>query len=107
MKTITLLLVLIISVQLNAQIAEIPFELKNGLILLDVTINDNTEASTFVFDTGATSDLLDSTTASKLGLKANYKQVIKKPTSAGDTYIIAENSTSKGGLLFALIGVAE
>lgn len=74
--TITLLLVLIIPVHLNAQIAEIPFDLKNGLILLDVNINDNTEASTFIFDTGATSDLLDSTTANKLGLKANHKQAV-------------------------------
>jgi len=76
MKTIitTLLLTFIISIRLNAQIEEIPFELKNGLILLKVNINDNTKARIFVFDTGATSDLLDSTTASKLGLKANYKQ---------------------------------
>ena len=90
MKTITLLLVLIISVQLNAQIAEIPFELKNGLILLDVTINDNTEASTFVFDTGATSDLLDSTTASKLGLKANYKQDVSGAGGAKSYDIILD-----------------
>lgn len=70
----TLSLVFIISVHLNAQIAEIPFELKNDLILLKVYINDDSEDKTFIFDTGATSDLLDSTTADKLGLKANYKQ---------------------------------
>ena len=82
MKKIILLFALIISINSNAQIAEIPFELKNGLILLDVTINDNTEANTFVFDTGATSDLLDSTTANKLGLEANYKQDV---SGAGGT----------------------
>ena len=71
-----MLLVFIISIRLNAQIAEIPFELKNNLILLKVNINDDSEYKTFVFDTGASSDLLDSTTASKLGLKANYKQDI-------------------------------
>ena len=76
MKTIiaTLLLAFVITIRLNAQIAEIPFGLKNGLILLKVNINDNTEANTFIFDTGATSDLLDSATANKLGLKANYKE---------------------------------
>jgi hypothetical protein len=76
MKTIitTLLLTFIISISSNAQIEEIPFELKNGLIFLKVNINDDSKARTFVFDTGATSDLLDSSTASKLGLKANYKQ---------------------------------
>ena len=72
MKTIitTLLLTFIISISSNAQIEEIPFDLKNGIILLKVNINDNTEARSFVFDTGATSNLLDSTTASKLGLKS-------------------------------------
>lgn len=91
MKTITLLLVLIISAHLNAQIAEIPFELiDDGLILLDVTINDNTEASTFLFDTGATSDLLDSTTANKLGLKANYKQDVSG-TGGSKSYDIILN----------------
>ncbi len=78
----TLSLVFIISVHLNAQIAEIPFELKNDLILLKVNINDDSEYKTFVFDTGATSDLLDSTTADKLGLKANYKQDV---SGAGGT----------------------
>lgn len=78
----TLSLVFIISVHLNAQIVEIPFELKNDLILLKVNINDDSEYKTFVFDTGATSDLLDSTTAEKLGLKANYKQDV---SGAGGT----------------------
>jgi hypothetical protein len=82
MKKIILLFALIISINSNAQIAEIPFELKNVLILLDININDNTEANTFVFDTGATSDLLDSTTANKLGLEANYKQDV---SGAGGT----------------------
>lgn len=75
MKTIIAFFLVSISVfNLNAQIAEIPFELENDLILLKVYINDNIEARTFVFDTGATSDLLDSTTANKLGLKSNYKK---------------------------------
>lgn len=82
MKKIILLFALIISINSNAQIAEIPFELKNDLILLDININDNTEANTFVFDTGATSDLLDSTTANNLGLEANYKQDV---SGAGGT----------------------
>ena len=82
-KILTTLSLLFISiVSLNAQIAEIPFELKNDLILLKVKINDNPEARTFIFDTGATSDLLDSIAANKLGLKANYKQDV---SGAGGT----------------------
>ena len=75
MKTVIIYFLVFISIfSLNAQIATIPFELKDGLIFLKVNINDNTEASTFIFDTGATTDLLDSTTANKLGLKSNHKQ---------------------------------
>ena len=81
-SSIITFLLLIGTYSLKAQVAEIPFELKNNLILLKVNINDNTIANTFVFDTGATSDLLDSKTANKLGLKANYKQDV---SGAGGT----------------------
>ncbi|NQX85925.1 MAG: aspartyl protease family protein [Flavobacteriaceae bacterium] len=84
----TLSLVFIISVHLNAQIAEIPFELKDDLILLKVNINDDHEYKTFIFDTGATSDLLDSTTADKLGLKANYKTDVSGASGAKSYDII-------------------
>lgn len=83
MKTILTNFLLFIGIySLNAQVAEIPFELKNNLILLKASINDNTDARTFIFDTGATSDLLDSTTANNLGLEANYKQDV---SGAGGT----------------------
>ena len=84
MKKATILLfsILLTSNFLNAQIAEIPFELKKDLILLKVNINDETETNTFLFDTGATSDLLDSTTAKRMGLKANYQQDV---SGAGGT----------------------
>lgn len=94
MKTIILLLALIAPICLNAQIAEIPFALKDGLILIEVNINDNTAASTFIFDTGATSDLLDSNYANKLGLEANYKEEV---SGAGGTksYDIITNQVLK------------
>ena len=75
MKTkIAILLLLLGLKNIQAQIAEIPFELKNNLILLKVKVNDIVGNRTFLFDTGATSDLLDTSTANKLGLKPNYKQ---------------------------------
>lgn len=83
MRTIiTTFIFLAIMNNLNAQVAEIPFELKNSIILLEANINDNSTASRFVFDTGATSDLLDSSTATNLGLEANYNQ---KVAGAGGT----------------------
>jgi len=76
------ILIFVIAINVNAQVAEIPFELKNNLILLKGNINNNLDECTFVFDTGATSDLLDHTTAKKLGLEANYKQEV---SGAGGT----------------------
>ena len=61
---------------LLAQVASIPFELKKDIILLQVKVNDDPNARTFVFDTGATSDLLDETVSADMGLEPNYKQEV-------------------------------
>lgn len=62
---------------LTAQISEIPFTLKeNGHIHIKVTLNDFDEPLNFVFDTGATADVLDTKIAKRLGLKPNYKQSV-------------------------------
>jgi predicted aspartyl protease len=61
-----------------AQVAEIPFETKdNGHIYLKVKVNNSDKVLNFVFDTGATSDLLDTKTSKKLGLKADYQQTVE------------------------------
>jgi hypothetical protein len=75
----------------NAQIAEIPFALQdNGHIHLKVKVNDFQESLNFVFDTGATADLLGIKIAEKLGIKGNYKQSI--PGAGGvKSYDIALN----------------
>ena len=62
--------------QVTAQLDEIPFEIKDDIIFLDVFINDNDKASTFVFDTGAAIDLLDENVARELGLEPDYKQEV-------------------------------
>ncbi|MFY0603399.1 MAG: aspartyl protease family protein [Flavobacteriaceae bacterium] len=64
--------------QLSAQVAQIPFETKdNGHIYLKVKVNDSDKVLNFVFDTGATSDLLDIKTSKSLGLKPNYQQSVE------------------------------
>ena len=83
MKNFLKILILCISLHnLNAQIARIPFELVDDLMYVKVKINDNAKENVFVFDTGATADLLDSSIAKELGLKPNYKQ---NTTGAGGT----------------------
>ncbi|MDY2587145.1 aspartyl protease family protein [Winogradskyella aquimaris] len=70
-----IILFFILGIQvLKAQIHEIPFQLKNDIILIEVNINDNTQNHTFVFDTGASYDVLDTEVAKSLGLKPDYKQ---------------------------------
>jgi len=62
---------------LHAQVSEIPFVLQeNGHIHFKVKLNDFDEPLNFVFDTGATADVLDTKIAKKLGLKADYKQSV-------------------------------
>lgn len=68
------------TLSLEAQVAEIPFELEdNGHTILKVKVNDISEVLNFVFDTGAMTDLLNASVAEKMGLKANYQQ----PVSGG------------------------
>ena len=50
---------------------------KNDIILIELKINDNVNANTFVFDTGASSNVLDIQVAKSLGLKPNYKQDVR------------------------------
>ncbi|MFY0629261.1 MAG: aspartyl protease family protein [Flavobacteriaceae bacterium] len=83
------LLVFIQSILLNAQVATIPFEIKdNGHLYLKVKVNNSKEALNFVFDTGATSDLLDKDIAEKMGIKADYQQSVQG-TGGSKTYDIA------------------
>ncbi len=61
----------------SAQVSEIPFTLKeNGHIHIKVKVNDFDAPLNFVFDTGATADVLDSKIAKRLGLQADFKQSV-------------------------------
>lgn len=67
----------------NAQIATIKFELYNdNAVFLKLPINNEKDSLVFFFDTGATTALIDSTAAKKIGLKSNY--VAKVSGASGD-----------------------
>lgn len=79
MYRISFFLLCILSfINLKAQVATIPFDLDDdGMVFLKVNINNsNSKPVNFVFDTGATSDVLDTSTAKDLGLTPNYHQDI-------------------------------
>lgn len=70
-------LVFLSTMHLRAQVSEIPFILQeNGHIHVKVKLNDFDQPLNFVFDTGATADVLDTKLAKKLGLKADYQQSV-------------------------------
>ena len=70
---------------LNIPVAEIPFDLEEkGHLFIQVSINDHREKLNFIFDTGATADVLHSITADRLGLVSDYQQDVK---GAGATKI--------------------
>lgn len=66
---------------------EIPFE-EDGWVYIQVSVNDSNEKLSFVFDTGASSSVIDKGTAQKLGIKSNHKQTVTG-ASGNETYNIA------------------
>ncbi|WP_298513666.1 aspartyl protease family protein [uncultured Kordia sp.] len=57
----------------RAQVATIPFE-NDELMFIKVKVNDHDEPLNFVFDTGASTAVLDENIAKKIGVTANYQQ---------------------------------
>lgn len=58
---------------IQAQVATIPF-VQDGLMYIKVKMNDHDEPLNFVFDTGASTVVLDENVAKKIGVKADYQQ---------------------------------
>ncbi|MFK7749958.1 MAG: aspartyl protease family protein [Kordia sp.] len=65
-------LIVFISVT-QAQVATIPFE-NDELMYIKVKVNEHTAPLNFVFDTGASTVVLDEKVAEKIGVKADYQQ---------------------------------
>ncbi|WP_298418608.1 aspartyl protease family protein [uncultured Kordia sp.] len=65
---------LLISVSImQAQVATVPFE-NDNLMFIKVKVNAHTEPLNFVFDTGASTIVLDETVAKELGVNSDYQQ---------------------------------
>lgn len=74
--------------RLSAQVAEIPFEYIKGITLIKVKVNNDPTPRTFVFDTGATSDVIDIALAKVIGLEKAYKQSITGASGESSYQII-------------------
>ena len=96
MKIIKSIFVFFISIPffgIGAQVAEIPFDYdkEQGHIFLKVKVkNKDSDYLSFVFDTGATADLIDINIANNLGIKPNYISEIEG-ASGTTNYHIALN----------------
>lgn len=59
----------------KAQVAEIPFEVHGNHLMIQLKINGSAP-KTFIFDSGATSSVLDKKVAQELGIKPDYEHAI-------------------------------
>ncbi|WP_027393047.1 aspartyl protease family protein [Aquimarina latercula] len=91
MNNILFALALLVVFNVKAQVTKIPFE-EDGLVFIKVKVNNQQEYLDFVFDTGASIGVLDSTVAKKLNIKSNYSQNAQG-ANGSQTYNIATNQT--------------
>ncbi len=91
MRHYLFLLFISFSTLVNSQEASIPFE-KEGLVYIQVKVPEKEEALTFVFDTGASTAVMDKAVATRLGIKADTKQYATG-ASGSQEYEIAINRT--------------
>jgi len=97
MNRILFTLFIFIAIAVRAQVETISFE-EDQLVFVKVKVNDTGEELDFVFDTGASTGVLDSTVAEKLGIKSNYSQAAQG-ANGSETYNIALNQTIRIGSL--------
>ncbi|WP_299681979.1 aspartyl protease family protein [uncultured Dokdonia sp.] len=91
MRNYLFLLFLSITTFVSSQVASIPFE-KEGLVYIPVKIGEKETPLTFVFDTGASTAVIDKTVAKRIGIKADTKQYATG-ASGSQEYEIALNRT--------------
>ncbi|MDH7445239.1 aspartyl protease family protein [Aquimarina sp. 2201CG14-23] len=97
MNRILFTLFIFIAIAAKAQVETIPFE-EDQLVFIKVKINNTKESLNFVFDTGASTGVLDSAVAKRLGVTSNYSQVAQG-ANGSETYNIALNQTIRVGSL--------
>ncbi|WP_299431844.1 aspartyl protease family protein [uncultured Aquimarina sp.] len=97
MNRILSILFIFLAIAVRAQVEIIPFE-EDQLVFIKVQVNDTEEVLDFVFDTGASTGVLDSAVAEELGIKSNYSQAAQG-ANGSETYNIALNQTIRIGSL--------
>ncbi|MBW1294371.1 aspartyl protease family protein [Aquimarina litoralis] len=95
MNRIFFLISIVFTCGIQAQVTTIPFE-EDGLVFIKVQVNEHDEYLDFVFDTGASTGVLDSTVAESLNIKSNYSQNAQG-ANGSQTYHIATNQSIKVG----------
>jgi hypothetical protein len=77
MKTIfSLTIVCLVALSGQAQDYRLPFVFYGKKIFIQLAVKDQNRFESFVFDTGASSTVIDSTAAQRLGIVANYSQAV-------------------------------
>lgn len=95
MRHLLFLLFVTITSLANSQVASIPFE-KEGLVYIPVSVPGEETPLQFVFDTGASTAVMDKAVATRLGITADTKQYASG-ASGSQEYEIAVNRTLEIG----------
>lgn len=77
----------------------IPFQLEGNAVNFNIKLNNQNNQYKFLFDTGATSCVLDSTLVSKLNLKIISKQNSTGASGSSNHNVVAIDSLSFGGVV--------
>lgn len=91
MRSLFLLLFLAVHIILTAQVATIPFE-EDGLVYINVTMSKSETPLSFIFDTGASSSVIDTRVAKRIGLISNHS-TMATGASGSQAYKLATGQT--------------
>lgn len=100
MKKILFLILFIGTYELISQVATVPFT-ENGLVFIEVQVEGSKENLSFVFDTGASTAVMDATIASKLGIVSNYTQEATGASGSQEYDIATKQKLSIEGIQFS------
>ncbi len=100
MKIKIFFILFISAYELISQVATVPF-IENGLIFIEVQIEGTQEKLSFVFDTGASTAVLDASRADELGIIANYKQQATGASGSQEYEIATHQKLTIDGVQFS------
>ncbi len=96
-KFLFFIILLCYSIYIHTQEFVIPFQ-EDSWAFIELKINDSNESLSFVFDTGASSTVINKTTAERLGIKTNLQRNVSGANGNESYKIVKEQTIDIGDL---------